>query len=80
MLCGFVAILVVLDIIVILGGIKMKGLQNRGLGMAAAIIAIIPCFYPCCVLGIPFGIWALVVLNDANVRTAFDGREHLTWI
>ncbi len=78
--CGIIAILVLLDIIVIVGGIKMKGLQNRGLAMAAAIIAIVPCFYPCCVLGLPFGIWALVVLCDANVRTAFDGREHVMWI
>ncbi len=69
---GIVAILgVVLDIIVILGSVRMKRLRNRGLSMAAAIIAVIPCFSPCCVFGIPFGIWALVVLNDANVRAAF---------
>ena len=74
---GTVAIMFVLDIVVILGGIKMKALRNHGLSMVAAIIAIVPCFGPCCVLGIPFGIWALVVLNDANVRAAFGTPESL---
>ena len=32
----------------------------------------VPCTAPCCVLvGMGFGIWALVVLCDANVKSAF---------
>ncbi|EPX61652.1 hypothetical protein D187_010271 [Cystobacter fuscus DSM 2262] len=55
------------------GALKMKNLENFGLSMAAAIIAIIPCFGPCCCLGIPVGIWALVVINKPEVKSAFRG-------
>jgi hypothetical protein len=53
------------------GALKMKNLENFGLAMAASIIAIIPCFGPCCCLGIPVGIWSLVVLNKPEVKSAF---------
>lgn len=60
-----------LAILVLVGGIKMNKLENYALAMTASIVAIIPCFSPCCLVGIPIGIWALVVLNDANVKSAF---------
>jgi hypothetical protein len=53
------------------GGLKMKNLENYGLAMAASIIAILPCFGPCCCIGIPVGIWSLVVLNKPEVKSAF---------
>jgi hypothetical protein len=55
---------------VLLGALKMMRLENRGLAMAACIVAMIPpnC---CCILGIPFGIWALVVLNKPEVKSQF---------
>jgi hypothetical protein len=31
----------------------------------------IPCLSPCCCLGLPIGIWALVVLLDNNVKASF---------
>jgi phage FluMu protein Com len=65
------AIGVILGIVVIWGGVKMRNLEGYPLAMAAAIIAMIPCFWPCCMLGLPFGIWALVVLSDPMVRAAF---------
>jgi hypothetical protein len=60
-----------LAILVLMGGIKMNKLESYSLAMAASIIAVIPCFSPCCLLGIPIGIWALVALNDPNVKSAF---------
>jgi hypothetical protein len=66
------AISFALAIIVLIGAIKMKNLESYSFAMAAAIIAMIPCFHSCCgLLGLPFGIWALVVLNDPMVRAAF---------
>ncbi|QRN95121.1 hypothetical protein JRI60_39515 [Archangium violaceum] len=53
------------------GALKMKNLENFGLAIAASIIAIIPCFGPCCCIGIPAGIWSLVVLNKPEVKSAF---------
>jgi hypothetical protein len=60
-----------LSVLVIVGATKMKNLESFSLAMAAAIIAMVPCTSPCCLLGLPFGIWALVVLNDSSVKAAF---------
>lgn len=58
--------------VILFGALKMRNLENYGMAMAAAIIACIPCCgSPCYILGIPFGIWALVVLNDAQVKASF---------
>jgi hypothetical protein len=38
-------------------------------------MALIPCLGPCYILGIPAGIWALVVLARPEVREAFDRDE-----
>lgn len=53
------------------GSIQMLKLRNYGMAMTAAIISVIPCVGPCCCLGIPFGIWALVVMNQPDVKLAF---------
>ncbi len=58
-------------ILILMGGLKMKQLQNHGLAMAASILAILPCTDPCCCIGLPLGIWALVVLNRPEVKDAF---------
>ena len=62
---------VVVSAVVLFGALKMMRLQNYGWAMAAAILAVIPCLSPCCCLGIPFGIWALVVLSKPEVKAAF---------
>jgi hypothetical protein len=56
--------------IVFFGGLQMKNLKSRGFVFFSCIWAMLPCNL-CCVLGIPFGIWAMVVINDENVRRAF---------
>jgi hypothetical protein len=61
----------VLDVIVLLGSMKMMKLESYGLALTASILALIPCTSPCCLLGVPFGIWALVVMNDEEVKAAF---------
>ncbi|WP_245918841.1 hypothetical protein [Melittangium boletus] len=61
----------VLSGVTFFGALRMKDLRSFGLAMAASIIAIIPCFGPCCCIGIPAGIWALVVINKPEVKAAF---------
>ena len=66
---GFFAIL---GGVVLFGGLKMKNLQSYGLAMAAAIMAMLPCTVGwCCLLGLPLGIWALIVLMKPEVKAAF---------
>jgi hypothetical protein len=57
----------------IVGGIKMRSLQSRGLALTGAIVAMIPCISAtgCCGVGEGIGIWALVVLMNAEVKAAF---------
>jgi len=57
--------------LIIFGAMKMKGLQSYGLAMAASVLAMIPCVSPCCLAGLPIGIWSLVVLMNADVKAAF---------
>jgi len=59
------------DGVVIAGGLNMMKLQNWGLALAASIIALLPCISCGCLLGLPIGIWSLVILNDAQVKASF---------
>lgn len=53
------------------GAVKMKALQSYGLAVTSAILVMLPCSFCCCFVGIPVGIWALVVLLSADVKSAF---------
>ena len=57
---------------VIFAGVQMMKLRAYGLAFAGAILALVPCLGPCCCVGIPAGIWALVVLNSADVKASFQ--------
>jgi phage FluMu protein Com len=57
--------------IVIFGAIRMKQLKNYNLAIAASILAMLPCS-ACCILGLPVGIWSLVVLCNRDIRAAFQ--------
>ncbi len=75
-LSGTVAVIsnligVVMAIVIYVGAAKMKRLENYGFAMASSILAMVPCVSPCCILGLPFGIWSLVVLTKPDVKAAF---------
>jgi hypothetical protein len=62
-----------LNLLMVIGGLKMKSLSGYGLAMTGSIVAIIPCG-GCACFAIPIGIWALVVLLNSDVKRAF-GRN-----
>jgi hypothetical protein len=62
---------ILIGILIFVGALKMKSAQSYGLAMTSSILAMIPCLSPCCLLGLPFGIWALVVLSNPEVKAAF---------
>ena len=66
---GGLAVLV--GILGIAGGARMLALRSYGLGVTGAILTAIPCVSPCCLLGQIAGIWALIVLLNSDVRSAF---------
>jgi hypothetical protein len=67
---SFVGILVAAFIIY--ASLKMKDLKQWGICVTASILAMIPCISPCCIVGLPIGIWCLVVLMRPEVKNAFS--------
>ncbi|GAH16118.1 unnamed protein product, partial [marine sediment metagenome] len=69
---GFSIIDIFIAALIIYAALKMKDLKHWGLAVAASILAMIPCISPCCIIGLPIGIWCLVVLMKPAVKEAFD--------
>lgn len=64
---------IVVGAVIIYGAMQMKDLRSYSLAMTSAILAMVPCLSPCCLLGLPLGIWALVVLLSPEVKSSFRG-------
>jgi len=62
----------ILAVVIWMGAVKMERLQNHPFAFTASILALLPCLSPCCLLGLPFGIWALVVLNKPEIKSQFS--------
>jgi len=63
-------VIIIINIIILIGSIKMKKCQSYGLAMAASILCIL-CDWGCCCLGLGAGIWSIVVLCKPEVKAAF---------
>jgi hypothetical protein len=61
----------VMSVLIYVGAGKMQSLTNYEFAFVGAILAMVPCLTPCCFLGLPMGIWALVVLNRAKIKSEF---------
>jgi len=61
------------SILPVAGGVRMLSLKSYALAVCGAICAAIPCLSitACCGLGEGIGIWALVVLLNPDVKSAF---------
>lgn len=62
------------SVFVVFAGVKLRRLESWGVVMAGAIMASIPCCggqVLMCVPGLPVGIWVIVVLCQAKVKSAF---------
>jgi hypothetical protein len=58
---------------IIWASMQMKQLRNWNMSVAASIVAMIPCIGPCCIIGIPIGIWSVMTLMKPEVKSAFVG-------
>ncbi len=65
-------VILIMAVLTIMGGWKMRNLESHGLAMTAAITSVIPCTACCLLIGLPAGIWSLIVLNNPDVKSAFD--------
>jgi hypothetical protein len=62
----------VLSLIIALAAIQMMRLRMYPFAIVGCILPMINCDSNCCLLGLPLGIWALVVLLKPEVRSAFQ--------
>lgn len=68
-------IALVSSVVMLLGGVSMLKLKRHGLATTSAVLAMVPCTSPCCIIGLPIGVWAMVVLTKTDVKRAFSLRE-----
>jgi hypothetical protein len=66
------AIFAVLSLVVLIAAIQMLRRRTWGFAFAGSIMAMANIGNCCCLLGIPFGIWALMVLNKPEVKSSFQ--------
>jgi predicted Ser/Thr protein kinase len=63
------------SLLTILGGIRMRALRNYRMAIVSSILAMVT--PPWTIIGLPAGIWALVVLTRREVREAFEAGRAL---
>jgi hypothetical protein len=61
----------VMSALIFAGASKMQLLKNYEFAFVASILALVPCMTPCCFLGLPFGIWALVLISKPEIKSEF---------
>ncbi|HEY7329172.1 MAG TPA: hypothetical protein VH592_16130 [Gemmataceae bacterium] len=64
----------VASVLPIVGGARMLSLKSYTLSVSGAISAMIPCLscMACCGVGEGIGIWALIVLMNPDIKSAFQ--------
>ena len=66
------AAFVLLNIVILIGAIQMVRFKMWGYSLTASILAMINIGTCCCILGLPVGIWSLIVLFQPQVKNAFE--------
>jgi hypothetical protein len=72
---GFYGVLIgfpISMVFILFGAFCLQTHRVYPIALLACILASIPCFSPCCIGGMPFGIWGIVVLMQDDVKRAFD--------
>lgn len=73
---GVLTAILAANAVIFIGAIQMLRMRTRPLAILAAILATLPVVSsPCCFIGIPFGIWALVMLFRPGIAEAFGHRS-----
>jgi putative exporter of polyketide antibiotics len=71
----FTIIGIVNSCLILVAGYMMRKMTNYKLALVGAICAAVPCLTPmdcCCLIEVGIGIWALVVLMQADVKAMFS--------
>lgn len=71
---GVLILLPLMTLVIVVGAFCLQMHRTYVMAMTACVLASIPCLSPGCILGMPFGIWGLVVLNQDDVKRSFQRR------
>ncbi len=71
---SIIAAMAVPGVLVLMGGWNLMQLRSHRRALAGSIAALIP-FFPGALLGIPMGIWALVLMNKDEVKRSFGQKQ-----
>ena len=61
--------------LILVGAIRMWCKRSYWLAVASCVVSLIPVLTPALILGIPVGLWGLVVLRRDDVRSAFAANK-----
>ncbi len=75
----FYGVVGLVAIVIFVGGLKLMNLGSPPLIYLSAILSFIPCTSGCCLLGLIFGIWALVVMGKPEVKNGFAARRRASY-
>lgn len=60
------------SVLIIFGGLRLRSARSPAMVYVAAILASFPCCTSwCCCFGLPLGIWAIMTMQDDQVKAAF---------
>lgn len=61
------------SVLIIFGGLRLRSARSPALVYVASFLAAFPCCsgYCCCWFGLPLAIWAVVSMQDDQVKAAF---------
>jgi hypothetical protein len=68
----FGALFALLSLVILIASIQMMRLRSHGFAVAGSVLAMLNLGNLCCLLGLPFGIWSLVILLKPEVKEAFQ--------
>lgn len=63
-----------LNVLIIAGGVQMARMEMRAFAIVASVLAMLNAGTCCCILGLPVGIWSLVILLLPDVAAAFRAK------
>jgi hypothetical protein len=68
---ALLALLILANTAIAWGAFSMIQLKSYRSAYTAAVLSVIPFCSPCYVFGIPFGIWAIVLMNRPEIKQRF---------
>jgi hypothetical protein len=66
---------IMLNLFIIACAVQMMTLRSWGMGVTGSVLAMLNIGSCCCVVGMPIGIWSLMVLMSPEVMTVFSAAK-----